>query len=409
MLKRAVFIITMLFLASGFALSGLIAVAQAVDLPQTGQVTCYDAGGSVTTCPGTGQDGDTLAGVAWPSPRFTDNSDGTVTDNLTGLIWLKDGNCGGTRNWSNALTFANSLYDGWTGDGSGGDCNLSDGSSAGGWRLPNVNELESLINAEETNTATWLNTQGFTNVQSGNHWSSSTYAGSASNAWNVVMWASGLRFDAKTFSLFVWPVRAVTTPPAEIWETGQTTSYATGDDGDLQRGVAWPSPRFTDNGDGTVTDNLTGLIWLQDANCFGTRTWTQALSDANSLASGICGLTDGSTAGEWRLTNRKELHSLTDFSQYNPALPSGHPFSNVQLDFYWSSSTYAGGTSYALDVNMNYGMTSAPSKSDGDYVWPVRGGQPLVSPTPGATDEGITSGSVLRTPKPGDSPGAPAP
>ena len=58
--------------------------------------------------------------------------------------------------------------------------------------------------------------------------------------------------------------------PAPVHKTGQTTSYATGDDGDLEKGVAWPNPRFTDNSDGTVTDNLTGLIWLKNANCFGT-------------------------------------------------------------------------------------------------------------------------------------------
>ncbi|MCW9078616.1 MAG: hypothetical protein OQK74_05525, partial [Gammaproteobacteria bacterium] len=46
-------------------------------------------------------------------------------------------------------------------------------------------------------------------------------------------------------------------PPAPVAKTGQTSSWAPGDDGDLEKGVAWPSPRFTDNLDGTVTDNLT--------------------------------------------------------------------------------------------------------------------------------------------------------
>ena len=68
-------------------------------------------------------------------------------------------------------------------------------------------------------------------------------------------------------------------PPAPVPKTGQTISYEPGDDGYYQKGVAWPNPRFTDNGDGTVTDNLTGLIWLKNANCFGTRTWATALSD----------------------------------------------------------------------------------------------------------------------------------
>ena len=101
------------------------------------------------------------------------------------------------------------------------------------------------------------------------------------------------------------------------------------------------NPRFTDNADGTVKDNLTGLIWLKDAGCLGYQTWTEALSNSNTLASGACGLTDGSVAGAWRLPNFKELQSLIDFGQYVPALPVGHPFSGVQSDTYWSSTTGA--------------------------------------------------------------------
>jgi hypothetical protein len=79
------------------------------------------------------------------------------------------------------------------------------------------------------------------------------------------------------------------------------------DDGDIQAGVAFPAPRFRAMGDGTVRDNLTDLIWLQQADCFRDRTWAQALMDANSLADGSCGLTDRSHAGDWRLPNVKEL------------------------------------------------------------------------------------------------------
>ena len=58
---------------------------------------------------------------------------------------------------------------------------------------------------------------------------------------------------------------------APVPKTGQTTAYAAGDDGTLQKGVASPTPRFTDHGNGTVTDNLTGLIWTKDANAFGVK------------------------------------------------------------------------------------------------------------------------------------------
>lgn len=69
----------------------------------------------------------------------------------------------------------------------------------------------------------------------------------------------------------------------------------TGQDAEYRAGIT-VYPRFTENRDGTVTDNLTGLIWLQDADCFGATNWTDALSDANSLADGSCGLWIGGTA-----------------------------------------------------------------------------------------------------------------
>jgi hypothetical protein len=86
------------------------------------------------------------------------------------------------------------------------------------------------------------------------------------------------------------------TPPAgaqraRVPQTGQTTSYAPGDDGDIQAGVEWPTPRFKDMRDGTVKDNLTGLLWLQDVDCGGNNDpWLDALTFANTLASGLCGL-----------------------------------------------------------------------------------------------------------------------
>ena len=96
-----------------------------------------------------------------------------------------------------------------------------------------------------------------------------------------------------------------------VVRTGQTVTFSIGDDGDLEKGAAWPSPRFTDNSNGTVTDNLTGLVWLKNANCFGSRTWATALSDANALNSGECSLSDDSSAGDWWLPNVRELQSLS--------------------------------------------------------------------------------------------------
>ncbi len=162
---------------------------------------------------------------------------------------------------------------------------------------------------------------------------------------------------------------------APVPKTGQTASYATGDDGALKKGVAWPTPRFTDNGNGTVTDKLTGLIWLKNANAFGTRTWAQALSDANGLAAGSAGLTDGSRAGDWRLPNFKELQSLVDYGSFYPPLPAGHPFTGVQTSNYWASTTIAVNPNTVGGVRFNDGGSGWYDKSyNGWYVWCVRGG-----------------------------------
>jgi len=188
-----------------------------------------------------------------------------------------------------------------------------------------------------------------------------------------------------------WEPEGVAVPPARVAKTGQTTRYGARDDGQLRRGVAWPVPRFTDNGNGTVRDNLTGLTWLKDANCtafysgdttnHNNRNWVEALKAANKLADGYCGLTDGSVAGKWRLPNVKELYSLIDFAWYLPAIPNtegtgqwseGNPFTGVQWNGYWSSSTHAYYSNYAWFVYLTFGSVGYEDKTNDFYVWPVR-------------------------------------
>lgn len=171
-----------------------------INLPKTGQQTCYDEDGNVIECTNTGQDGDIQAGVKWPEPRFEDNGNGTITDHLTGLIWLKNANCGiSTMYWYDSLTYCNTL--------ASGSCGLSDGSVAGDWRLPNIIELESLVNAEESNPAAWLNIQGFINVQSSYYCSASTYAYDTDSAWFVHMGRGFVAYSNKSNIYYVWPVR----------------------------------------------------------------------------------------------------------------------------------------------------------------------------------------------------------
>ena len=323
----------------------------------SGQKTTYRAG----------DDGNwqTGAGMA-AANRFTDNGNYTVTDNLTGLIWLKNANCFGGQNWLVALAEANSL--------ASGTCSLSDGSAVGDWRLPNHKELKSLIDYSRSASPTLPSGHPFTNLQSSDYWSSTTYASGTTLAWGVDMTDGVQPAYGKIGAIYVWPVRGNSAGKGRLPKTGETSvSYGTGSDGTLQKGIAWPNPRFTDNGDGTVTDNLTGLIWLKNANCISAN-WTGALAGTISLASGACGLTDGSTAGDWRLPSVTELESLIDVSKSNPPIPAGHPFS-LSTGFYWSSTTYAPNTGSAWGVGMSDGYVSIYSKVNTYFVWPVRGGQ----------------------------------
>lgn len=362
------------------SLSTTLPTGSSVLLPKTGQTTSY----------ATGDDGALQKGTALPSPRFTDNADGTVTDNLTGLIWLKNANCSATiagisntgesLPWASAMTWSNGL--------ASGACGLTDGSTAGQWRLPNKIELQSLLSDHSAADPPLPIGHPFTEVQLPFYWTSSTYAGVTGGAWSVDTFQGGTGTSVNRFGdPFVWPVRSgKSAATITLPRTGQTTSYATGDDGALQIGTAWPSPRFTDNANGTVTDNLTRLIWLKNASCTdkvglvnpitgGKLPWSTAITWSNGLQNGNCGLSDGSTAGQWRLPNIKELESLIDLNSVNPPLTTGYPFTRVQYSDYWSSSTVAGDTGSAWDVYMQEGTSNSYDKRYNSFVWPVRSGQ----------------------------------
>ena len=140
--------------------------------------------------------------------------------------------------------------------------------------------------------------------------------------------------------------------------------------------------RWCDNGDGTVTDMTTGLVWLQKANWGGTKPWTDSFGydDANTRAGILSdstpdsGLSDGSEEGDWRLPTLTELENLANgieaVSSYTP-----RAFSSVQANVYWSSTTTFGATSNAWQVNLISGGEGPSSKTLSNWVWPVRNTQ----------------------------------
>ncbi len=205
----------MLITFFSFFTAAALANAAPADLPRTGQTISQSAA----------DDGNQQIGVTWPSPRFsaiTTSTGDCVVDNLTGLMWVR--NPGANLTWTAALTYINGLdY-----------CGYSD------WRLPNKRELRSLINFEQTNSAAWLNSQGFVGIQStsAEYWSSTTYAPNTSLAWTVNMNNGSMTGTTKTTSHFVWPVRGLLVKFSENFDryTANSPWVPTGNWTELQGG-----------------------------------------------------------------------------------------------------------------------------------------------------------------------------
>jgi hypothetical protein len=169
--------------------------------------------------------------------------------------------------------------------------------------------------------------------------------------------------------------------------TGQVTNrYTENSDGTVTDNlIGQVINRYTDNSDGTVTDNRTGLIWLKNANCFGEQDWKTAMQSAANLADGQCGLRDGSKLGDWRLPTivgeweamvdeRYEKHALSNAAGTSK-WQEGDVFVGVKSDSYWSSTTRANRTDYAWVVALSIGnINFILFKTSTIYVWPVRGG-----------------------------------
>ena len=203
---------------------------------------------------------------------------------------------------------------------------------------------------------------------------------------------------------------ATVTYPAPVPQTGQTLCVdeggpincaGTGQDGDLQAGLALPTPRFTDNGDGTVTDNANSLRWLKDVGCLGAPSFTDSFNVVASLNGGAdmsCSEYSPGTFGDWRIPNIKELLSLVNYAYYAPPISNtqgdapfteGDPFVNMPIqpndpslgthDACIRSSTHvpqaAPNTAsiYGLNTGGDIVGDSCGSQRSWHFTWAVRG------------------------------------
>lgn len=158
--------------------------------------------------------------------------------------------------------------------------------------------------------------------------------------------------------------------------------------------------RYDDNNDGTVTDCRTGLVWLKNASCndtsgsignsAGTLFWDEAIKWVAGLGAPLCGLSDGSSNGAWRLPTKTEWMAMVENARKlgfsNPALTDGsgiaqwtggggNTFSLVQSDYYWSITTNPSTPTQAWSVFMGDGKVYSVNKDNLLPVWPVRAGQ----------------------------------
>lgn len=166
-------------------------------------------------------------------------------------------------------------------------------------------------------------------------------------------------------------------------------------------GPCWnDSSRFVDCGNGTVTDTTTGLVWLQRANCTefpgtgGTNAndWPTATEAAAALEDGLCGLTDGSEPGDWRLPTADEWEATLAWARdglactgasaptwtndagnacYSMSVTS---FTGITATNFWSSSIDAASTGFADVGNLTTGSSTGHVAKFGNAgIWPVRG------------------------------------
>ena len=276
--------------------------------------------------PDTGQTRHFAAGDDSEHPNhplaYTVNPDGSVTDRVTGLLWQQ--NDGGEMTWEHARDYCAALSLG----------------GKTGWRLPSNQELFSILNHNNGKPA--IDTGVFTKTEAEYWWSSDRRADDPSRIWSVNAGGG--------------------TGPHPIRETisaGGTKRY--------HARCVFASPSapirepYTANGDGTVTDNRTGLVWQQAETA--AMTWEEALQYVKRL----------SLAGhhDWRLPNIKELESLNNERMVNPSIPRS-VFPGAQEDVYWASTTLINHPTRAWTVDFTMGIASYEEKTEKLLVRAVR-------------------------------------
>ncbi len=282
-------------------------------LPDTGQQTGY------TAVPG--EDNDFFI----HPPGFVDNLDGTVTDTVTGLQWQKTD--GGEMTFLSARAYADTLVLGGYSD----------------WRLPAPLEAFSILNLGRANPA--LDTLYFTRTPAEYWWTDLIQFNDTGKVW-VTNAGGGIGNH----------------PVTETISAGGTKRFHTRVVRDRTTPQVLPA-RYTVNGDGTVTDQLTSLVWMQSAYT-DSLSWESALQYTDTL--------QFAGADDWRMPNMRELQSIAAYDRANPSLDLS-VFPGLTSGKFWSSTTLPNQPLKAWYFDTRFGITTYADKSSRLLLVCVRG------------------------------------
>jgi len=333
----------------------LIAVnALAGPIPDTGQTKCYNNTEEIP-CPQPGeafygQDGNYLINPPSYTKLDAEGSDlpddatewVMVRDNVTGLIWEAKTNDASIHDKDNVYTWCDTNPE--TNSGNAGIC--GDGTDTeyflkvlnswafGGhsdWRLPFAQELRTI--AKYNSQLKAIETQYFPLTKPYYYWTSLSAGDTASHAW-LVYFANGFVGSGSKAAANKYHIRAV--PRRQVLSAS----------------------RFRNNGDGTTTDTVTGLMWQQDTPESGMD-WQSALS--------YCAGIELAGHADWRLPTIKEIASLIDYGKTNPAIDVTF-IGDTESDRYWSSTTREGAMSSAWSGDLVLDMTLSPKRAGAIFM-----------------------------------------
>lgn len=294
-----------------------------------------------------------FSAIAWQG--FNDNADGTITDLRAGLFWQKDAlglinNFGASSTQDNAIAFLDNQQT--------------------EWRLPNFKELASLFSYSFLNPGV----EGlFEKIEPRKYWSSSRRITNYPD-WGVPPVYGGWTFD---------------------FSNGKTeiNSYIVGQDSDLNPfvavknqgilgGLADNNFDFIDNADKTITDNRTGLMWLESSfipTVNKRKNWDLAWHFANNAVLcndgsllgdenlvGECSANGGVKYDDWRMPNLQEIMEITKLNN-GQGIPMILPNLSGGVSFYWSSTLFDENKAWFVSDGAYYGRVDYLSKTAEDF------------------------------------------